>query len=172
VAKNQATSPVVLQLATLPREQVGPFLLLGIDKLADKDQIEAAWAQRLIWARKNQITTPLEDINWAREMLTAADKRIQADAASLNVDTTDLLLRRLRERYSSAGAGCRPLDVEKPLAEYTPATPVPDLDEVRKAIPVGEVPLEMPAVAKIIEQFVQEPLDPWDDAITRIGASS
>ena len=29
MAKNE---PVVLELATLPREQVGPFLLLGLDK--------------------------------------------------------------------------------------------------------------------------------------------
>ena len=27
--------PVVLELAPLPREQVGPFLLLGLDKDAD-----------------------------------------------------------------------------------------------------------------------------------------
>ena len=32
---------IVLELAPIPREQVGPFLLLGLDKSADKDQIEA-----------------------------------------------------------------------------------------------------------------------------------
>ena len=32
------------ELASLPREQVGPFLLLGLDKTADKEQIEANWA--------------------------------------------------------------------------------------------------------------------------------
>ena len=37
--------PVVLELAFLPREQVGPFLLLGVDKTQGKDQIEANWAQ-------------------------------------------------------------------------------------------------------------------------------
>src|SRR5262245_31389802 len=135
MAKNQPPPmPVVLELAHLPREQIGPFLLLGVDKVGGKDQIEACWAQRLIWARKNQIPTPLEDVNWAREALNDTDKRIRADAASLNLDTTDGVLRRLRERYAAGGAGCRPLDVEKSLRDFTPDIPVPELDEVRKSI--------------------------------------
>ena len=40
----KAAEPIVLDLATLPREQLGPFLLLGLDKSADKDQIDANWA--------------------------------------------------------------------------------------------------------------------------------
>jgi hypothetical protein len=162
--------PVVLELAFLPREQVGPFLLLGVDKTGGKEQIEACWAQRLIWARKNQIVTPLEDINWAREVLNDTDKRVRADAASLNIDTTDGVLRRLRERYAVGGAGCRPLDVEKPLADYTPAVPMPEPDEVRAAIPLPEIPMEFPAVAEIIERYVQAPLDPWDAAVDNILA--
>ena len=61
--------PLVLKLAPLPRNQIGPFLILGVDKDASKEVIEAAWAQRLIWARKGQFTIPLEDINWARTIL-------------------------------------------------------------------------------------------------------
>ena len=38
---------MVLELASLPREQVGPFLLLGLPKEADKDQIEKHWADRV-----------------------------------------------------------------------------------------------------------------------------
>src|SRR5262245_16118758 len=162
--------PVVLELAALPREQVGPFLLLGVDKTADKERIEACWAQRLIWARKGQIPTPLEDINWAREALNDPEKRVRADAASLNIDTSEQILERLRTRYAAGGPGCRPLDVEKPLTDYTPAIPVPDPQEVRKTIPLGEVPLEIPAVAKILEQFVQQPVDPWDDDVTKLGS--
>ncbi len=164
MAKSQTSAPVVLQLAALPREQIGPFLLLGLDKTADKALIEASWAQRLIWARKNQITTPLEDINWARESLNDMDKRIAADAGSLNVDTTEGMLRRLRDRYGTS-VGCRPLDVEKSLVDYTPAIPVPNMEEVRRQIPLGEVPLEIPALAKILEQFCRQPLDPWDEAM-------
>jgi hypothetical protein len=156
--------PVVLELAALPREQVGPFIILGIDKTADKEQTEAAWAQRVIWARKDQIKTPLEDINWARETVNDHDRRIRADAASLNIDTTAGVLRRLRERFAGLAKnepGCRPLDVELPLADYSPAIPVPDIAEERQAIPVGEVPLEIPAVAILVEALLGEPLDPW-----------
>jgi len=157
-------TPVVLELAPLPRELVGPFLLLGVDKLADKEQIEANWAQRVIWARKGQSKVPLEDINWARESLTDAEKRIRADAASLNADTTPGTLRRLTQHYAGHTAlplGCVPLDVEKALAGYTPPTEVPDAHELRGSIVVPEVPQEFPAIQKILEQFLAQPLDPW-----------
>jgi hypothetical protein len=169
---NKAKVPVVLELAPLPREQVGPFLLLGLDKLAGKEEIEAHWAQRVIWARKNQSKVPLEDINWAREALGETEKRVRADAASLNVDTTAGTLRRLAERYAGKGPqapGCAPLDVEKPLADYTPPTEIPDLGDVRGAIVVPDVPQEFPAVQQLLEQFLAEPLDPW---ALRLGAES
>jgi hypothetical protein len=161
---NKLSGPVVLELASLPREQVGPFLLLGLDKAADKKVIEASWAQRVIWARKGQIKTPLEDINWAREVVNDPDKRIRADVASLNVDTTEGVLRKLAQKYQGGQAGAaaaRLLDVEKPLGDYTPAVEVPGLDEVRAAITVPDVPEEIPAVRRVLEQFLQEPLDPW-----------
>ncbi len=44
-----ANNPVMLQLAPLPRTQIGPFLILGVDKDADKETVESQWAQRLIW---------------------------------------------------------------------------------------------------------------------------
>ena len=157
--------PMVLQLAPLPRQQVGPFLILGVDKDARKDVIEASWAQRLIWARKNQFRLALEDINWAREIINDPERRVRADAVSLNVDTTDGLLRRLRERYQGkgrAGAGCKPLDLEKNLSDYAPPTPVPDAAEVRAQIPQPEVPREVPAVHAILAQAVHPALDPWD----------
>jgi hypothetical protein len=155
----------MLELAPLPRSQVGPFLILGVDKDADREAIEAAWAQRLIWARKGLTKTPLEDINWAREVLSDADRRIRADSTSLNVDTTSGVLKQLREQFqgkNGLSSGCRPLDVEKNLADYQPPTPVPDLEEVRRSIPEPQVPREVPAVAVILEEFVREPVDPWD----------
>jgi hypothetical protein len=159
-----AAGPVVLELAPMPREQVGPFLLLGLDKTADKDQIEANWAQRVIWARKSQAKVALEDINWAREVINDPDKRVRADTASFNLDTTDGALSRLAERYSDprAAVRCQPLDAEKPLADYTPPAAVPDLDEVRAAISVPDVPEEVPAVRRLLEQVLQEALDPWN----------
>jgi len=163
MAKTNNT-PIILELAPLPREQIGPFLLLGVDKLANKEQIEANWAQRVIWARKGQSKVPLEDINWARECLNDLEKRVRADAASLNADTTAGVLRRLTERYAgktSPSPGCVPLDVEKPLAGYTPPTEIPDASELRSAIVIPEVPQEYPAIQKILDEFLAQPLDPW-----------
>ena len=39
------TTPIVLELAPLPREQVGPFLLLGVEKTADKEIVEAKFQE-------------------------------------------------------------------------------------------------------------------------------
>ena len=88
-------APIVLQLAPLPRTQIGPFLILGVDKDASRDTIEAAWAEKVKQARRGQIKTPLEDINWAREMLTSKESRIRCDAVALNIDTTDGALKKL-----------------------------------------------------------------------------
>lgn len=157
--------PVVLELAPLPREQLGPFLLLGVDKTADKEQIEASWAQRVLWARKNQISLALQDINWAREVLNDPVRRARADAASLNPDTTEGVLGRLIKHYGAAdghGPGWQPIDVEgAPLADYVPATEVPAVREILAAIVVPEVPPEVPLVAQLLQQLVQEPINPW-----------
>jgi hypothetical protein len=161
MSKNQ--EPVVLELAPLPREQIGPFLLLGLDKDADKEQIEANWAERVKWARKNLVRTALEDINWAREVLNDADRRVRADAASLNADTGEGVLRNLVRRYTGKEGNSlwRPLDVEKPLADYVPPTEVPDVNTVLAGIAVPEVPQEVPMVTHLLERLVREPLDPW-----------
>jgi hypothetical protein len=156
--------PVVLELAPLPREQVGPFLLLGLDKNADAEEVEAHWAQRVIWARKNQTRVPLEDINWAREAIRDAERRIRSDLVSLNLDTAAGLLRQLAARF---GVGARPrpgwkvLDSEQDFGDHTPATEVPDPQSVRAAIVVPDIPLEVPAAGRLLEQLVTQPLDPW-----------
>lgn len=156
--------PIVLQLAPLPRAQVGPFLILGVDKDANREAIEAAWAEKIKQARRGQIKTPLEDINWAREMLTSKESRIRCDAIALNIDTTDGTLKKLKERYQGkqqAEIRCKPIDTEKWLAEYTPATPVPTVEELRGLVQLPEIPREVPAVRVMLENFVREPLDPW-----------
>jgi len=153
------------ELAPLPRAQVGPFILLGVSKIADAEAIEAAWAQRLIWARKRQVDVPLEDINWAREMLRDWSNRIRADAASLNVDTTDGVLAHLQERFQGhrdRAPGCQPIDVEKDLKDYVPPTPAPTVDEVRATIPQTQVPRDLPAALAVFHDWLREPLDPWD----------
>jgi len=157
-------TPVVLELAPLPREQVGPFLILGLPKDAGAKEIEANWAQRVIWARKNQVNVPLEDVNWAREVLNDPDKRVRADVASFNLDTLDETIKKIARRYETPGAAAstgRPQDVEKPLADYSPPVEVPDVDELRRAAAVPDVPEEFPAVAALLEQLARQPLDPW-----------
>jgi len=155
-------APVVLELAPLPREQLGPFLILGLEKDAQGEPVEAAWAQRVIAARKNQVSVPLEDINWAREVIKDAERHLRAQVTSLNLDTAAGVLRRLGERFAVGGAPqWPPFDVEKPLADYTPAVDVPRPEEVRQSVAVPELPDDLPAVAWLLEQIANEPLDPW-----------
>jgi hypothetical protein len=156
--------PIVLELAPLPREQIGPFLLLGVDKTATAEELEAHWAERVKWARKNRINISLEDINWARQIINDADRRIRADAASLNADTAEGLLRKLAERFglaTSGGPAWQPIDEEKPLQDYTPPAEVPDLEQVRAALVVPEVPPDVPSVRNLLKQMAEAPLDPW-----------
>jgi len=163
MAKNP--EPVLLELATLPREQMGPFLMLGLEKDASKDDIEAHWAERVKWARKGQYNVPLEDINWARELVTDTAKRPGADAASLNADTVDGCVAHVTRRFGltegRAGPTWEPLDEEKPLADYRLPIEVPSAESVRSTIVVPEVPQEIPGVARLLEQLAQAPVDPW-----------
>jgi hypothetical protein len=162
-----STAPVVVELAPLPREQVGPFLLLGVEKTAEKEQVEAAWAKRVIWARKDQIKIALEDINWAREVINSTAKRIRADAASLNLDAADGVLKRLAEELGGQAAPqCQPLDVEVDFSQYDMPVEKPDIDAVRAQIVVPDVPMELPAAKAILEEFLRLPLDAWDLPVT------
>jgi hypothetical protein len=162
------SEPVVLELALPPRETLGAFLLLGVGKDAAREEIEAHWAQRLIWARKNQFRMPLEDINWAREVINDRERRPRADAGSLTADTSEHVLRRLEERPGGDGKpitrrrlGWRPLDAEKPWAECSPSVAVPDPEAVRDAIRIPDIPQEVPAVATLLQELARMPLDPW-----------
>lgn len=161
----QVPAPVVLKLAPMPRTQVGPFLILGVPKDADPETVEAAWAERIKLARKGLIPTPLEDINWAREVISNRDARLRAEASTLNVDTTDSVLQKLSQRARTArprSPGAQPLDVEKWLADVAPPVDLPDLDEVRAAIRPPPPPLDLPAVRVLVEQAAAAPLDPWE----------
>ena len=155
------SGPVMVELATLPRSQVGPFLILGVDKDATKEAIEAGWAQRLIWARRDQFPLALEDINWARDTLNDAQRRLQAEAVGLNVDSVGGTLKRLRQEQVNK-SGCKPIDVEKNLADYNPDTAIPTLDELRRGIVPPELSADLPAVPLLLAQMIGEPLDPWE----------
>src|SRR5262245_10692380 len=158
--------PVVLELAPLPREQIGPFLLLGIEKDADLEAIECAWATRLKQARRQQVDIGLEDINWAREVLKDPERRVRADAGSLNVDTVDGVLRQVAERFSgrtSGTAAWQPRDCEKDLRDYSPPVEIPALEAVRAAIVVPMPEPKTPFIAQLLAQFARDAaqIDPW-----------
>ena len=48
------------------------------------------------------------------------------------------------------------------LSGYAPPVEIPDPDAVRRAIVVPDVPEEVPAARTILDDFLREPLDPWD----------
>jgi hypothetical protein len=152
-------SDVPVAAAPLSREQVGPFLILGVPKDADDATIEAAWAQRVLWARQGKSRTPLEDIHWARAVLRDPEQRLVADAASLNPDVGGEELRRLARLWGldAARPGWSPLDPD-PTAM---AADVPDPDTIRPTMPAPAVPVELPGVARWLEEFARAPLDPW-----------
>jgi hypothetical protein len=161
---SDAHEPVVLDLAPPPREQVGPFLLLGLEKDAGPEQVEANWAKRLIWARKKQFRLGLEDVNWAREMINHPDQRVRADAVSLNADTVEGTLRRLGKSYGAeegGSIGWQAVDAEKTVDEAFSVGDIPDPAELRAALIAPPLPMALPTASRLLEAFVEAPLDPW-----------
>jgi hypothetical protein len=151
-----------VELAPLPREQIGPFLILGVPKDADAETIDAHWAQRILWARQGKSRISLADIHWARTVLRDPAQRLAADVVSLNPDTVGDELRRLAKLYGldPARPGWPPLDPDPPAA-----VDVPDPAEVMATIPAPAVPVELPGVARWLDEFARAPLDPWGVAL-------
>lgn len=149
----------------LPREEIGPFLLLGVDKDAAAEAIEAHWAQRVIWARKNQLAVGLPDVNWAREVLSDFSQRVRADVISLNPDTGRQSLRQFAQRYGvtePGGPTWEPIDIERPPADLAADVEIPESEAIRRSIVPPEIPWETPAAAQILDTFIGEPLEPWN----------
>jgi hypothetical protein len=146
-----------VELTDLPREQAGPFLVLGVPKDADAETVEARWAQCVLWARQGKTRTPLGDVHWAREVLRDPEQRLAADAAGLNPDTAAGELRRLAKLYH--------LDPDRPawppLDPSPPAAEVPDPEAVKAGLPPPAVPVELPGVARWLAELARAPLDPW-----------
>jgi hypothetical protein len=158
--------PIVLEVAALPREQIGPFLILGVDKDATNAEIEAYWAQRLIWARAKLIRVPLEDVNWAKELLLDRDKRVLADVVSLNPDTASGEMRQLLEKHGPLEPEVttwEPQESRLPDLPEPPVNLIPDLESLRTQLAVPEIPLELPAIDRMFEELVAVPLDPWSE---------
>jgi hypothetical protein len=133
-----------------------------VPKDADDETINAAWAQRVLWARQGKTQASLEDIHWARAVLRDPSQRLAADAASLNPDVAGEELRKLTRLWSLDGKpGWPPVDPEPP----TVAADIPDPDAVRPGVPAPAVPVELPGVARWLDDFANAPLDPWSIAL-------
>lgn len=155
---------VMLEHTELSRELAGPFLILGLEKDADPEQVEAHWAQRVIWARKGALGSALADVNWAREVLKDVDRRVQADLDSPNPDTAAGVMREATRLFGPANGrslAWTPRGDNEPSGEFVPATPIPESDEVRRAIVPPRVPAELPGVFSLLRQMLGDPVDPW-----------
>jgi hypothetical protein len=158
MTETPSSHDIPIALGPLPRERVGPFLILGIPKDAGDEAIEAAWAQRVLWARQGKTGIPLGDIHWARAVLRDPEQRVAADGASLNPDIAGEELRRLARLWNLDGRPVwTPLDPDPPALE----TDVPDPAALRPTVPAPAVPVDLPGVARWLEEFGRGPLDPW-----------
>lgn len=161
--------PILLELAQLPREKLGPFFVLGLSKDATKKDIDRHWADRLKWARKNIVNVPLEDINWARETLSDPQQRIEADVASLSSDLMEGLIETVAKKYHLATADIEPtwepIDDEKDLREFEPEQEIPSIESVSEKIVLPDIPEDLPSMQLFLEPLEAKELDPWDDSI-------
>jgi hypothetical protein len=112
------------------------------------------------------IRVPLEDINWARDVLNDPERRIKYDAGCVNADTTDSVIAHLAQRFGLEGGGqasrmWQPLDDEKSLADYAPNAEIPDRATVRAAIVAPDIPQDVPAASALLAQWVEPAIDPW-----------
>lgn len=152
---------VTLDQGPVPRERVGPFLLLGLDKGADAERIEAHWAQRVIWARKGEPVPPLPDVNWAREVLRDPEQRVRADLDSINADTAAGVVGSLEKQFLQGEGGPPPWSPHgggEALGELV----APEPEEIRARIVLPRIPEEAPVIAGLLQWLLEEPPDPWN----------
>jgi len=165
MADEKPVGPMVLDIAAMPREQIGPYLILGVDKDASSAEIEAHWAQRLIWARSKDIRTPLEDVNWAKEVLADRDRRVAADAVSFNPDTAAGELRQLLAKHGPLEPEVPtwlPRESDLPDLPDPPPNLLPDIAELRATLTMPEIPIELPAATRLLDEIRTAALDPWN----------
>jgi hypothetical protein len=148
----------------VPRERIGPFLLLGLDKGADAEQIETQWARSLIAARRGRTRVGLADINWARTILNDPEARARADIASLNAGTIAGDERATTETAGQSMHGTptwKPMDDEQQPTDFVPTTVVPDPAEIRRGIVLPIVPADVPGAFEVVRRLLIDPVDPW-----------
>jgi hypothetical protein len=143
------------------RERAGPFLILGIDKDADAATIAAQFERQRHAVQAGLCHWTLDDLDWARNELQDAKQRLAADLNSLDVDLASGEIHRLARLYSLADGrpGWEPLDPE-PKVELMPPAAV-SVERLVADVPQPDVPLEIPAINRWLDQFAHQVADPW-----------
>ncbi len=98
-------------------------------------------------------------------MLLDRERRVSADVVSLNPDTSTGELRQILAKHGPLEPevpSWSPYEAALPELPEPPSNLMPDCDELRAGLAVPEVPLELPAIDRILEQARSSPLDPWN----------
>ena len=163
----KSPEPVVLELASLPREQMGAFLILGLDKSADKTTIETHWADRLKWARRqsDQGAAGRRQLG-ARGTRATPTRRIKADATSLNADTTDRILAHafpaFRHGGRTGGAACGSLlTARSRWRTIVPPAEMPGSARGARGNPGSRRARRRAGRTALLQRLAEQPLDPW-----------
>lgn len=144
---------------------VGPYIILGIDKDADPATLPEVCARRVEAARAGELTWTEEQIVAALEVLHAPEERLESDVESFNTDIASGEVRRLARLYRVDGGGpaWEPMDPEPPT-ELTELTF--DAAGLAAEAPAPDVPLELPSVETWLTQYAAGASNPWTSELT------
>ena len=165
----KSLDPVVLELATLSREQIGPFMLLGLDKSADKEQIDKHWADRVKLGAQAAHQGPAAKTSTGRTRSSRTSTGASAPTRPASTPTRRTASsRKLCDRYGvgngSPGRGCGSrLTTRSRWPTICPRRRCPTADDGprRHHWSSRRCREELPAVAVLLERLAQLPLDPW-----------
>jgi hypothetical protein len=163
---SEMPQPVVLELAPLPREQMGPYFILGLEKDASHQAIQAQWELRVHHADAYKSGLSTEDFDWAKETLLDPVRRINADLASLNADTTERKVGRLLQEFgwgsTSLAIGWVPLEILPLRDSEGDEGGLSNLDTRREAISLPALEPSFAAIESVLLDETKVPEDPWD----------
>jgi hypothetical protein len=143
----------------IDRDDVGPFIVLGVDKDVDAATLHARVAERLRQIDRGECRFTRADVEWARDVLRDRKSRLRADVDHLNPDLASGALGRLARLYHLDGAppGWEPLDPE-------PVADLPGLDAIDvQALAAGLVPPEAPLHFPTLDHWAARRLEIGDD---------
>jgi hypothetical protein len=143
------------------RELAGPYLVLGVDKDVDSDEIEAHYQSQCRAVERGECSWSIDDLEWAKQVLCDPEQRLAADRDSLNPDLASGEVQRLARLYRLDGSppGWEPMDPEPPI-DFS-ALYVIDSNALASTVPTPDIPRELPAVKAWLDHFSAAATDPW-----------